>query len=272
MKLFNRVRRFFRSKKPDENSFEYQRLVLEEVKILQPTYDINGNRDLLIVNIAKFDNQDGRSGSEVDVESLKSSFGTKSFKLFKDPLNGRVTYNDFHNLLKAYIKHIQKKGTPKLLAIAIMSHGTENDKILFSDHGTKSVYKILKPIFTCDELTGVPKLVICQFCRGEFLIPTATMVADSANDNQTTINGQADTLFYFATAIGNLAIRDDRNGSPFIKVFCEIFCKEKNVWEMSIAINRKIAEKDFRINYDGDISKYKQIPFFCHSFTKMLIF
>ena len=130
----------------------------------------------------------------------------------------------------------------------------------------------MESIFICDKLLGVPKLVICQFCRGDSLIPTATMVADSANDNQTTINGQADTLFYFATATGNLAMRDDKNGSPFINVFCEVFRKEINVWKMSIAINRKIAEKDFRISRDGDVFEYKQIPVFCHSFTKMLIF
>ena len=278
MKLFERVLGIFRRKNDaktngEELAFENTNFIQEENIIAQPTYDIKGDRDLLIMNISKFESENlpskfDRLGSEVDVHALKFSFEARNFELVEKPLNGWVSYRDLQNLLDAYLK---SEGRPKLFAIAIMSHGTENDKIQFSNGETKSVYKMLEPIFTRDKLSGVPKLVICQSCRGESLIPTA-MVADSAKDDQTTINGQADTLFYFATAIGNLAVRDTKDGSPFIKVFCDTFRKENNFFNMSIAINRKIAEKDFPVEIDGDVIKYKQIPVFCHSFTKSLEF
>ena len=287
MKLNDRFFNFFRSRrKTNVDSFANIGYISEENKITkkinkekqnlhpekcsQACYDIEGERDLLIVNISKFVYEHDRYGSEEDVDLLRFEFQKRDFELFSNSLNGHVSYQDFQRLLDSYLKSKRK---PKLFAIAIMSHGVENDYIEFSDGELRSIYQILKPIFIDEKLSGVPKLIIGQFCRGTSLISTGLNVAvDSVNDSPKTINGQADTLFYFATAKGNLATRDPKKGSPFIKEFCKIFRRENNLWNMSIAINRNIAEQVFRIDYEGDISKYFQIPVFCHTFTKNLVF
>ena len=89
-------------------------------------------------------------------------------------------------------------------------------------------YKLLlQPIFDCVRLQGVPKIIINQFCRGEFNMDTAFLdhrSKDNVGCNRF-INGQADLLQCFATVEGNQAVRQDK-GSPFIRELCS-FMKER---------------------------------------------
>ena len=56
------------------------------------------------------------------------------------------------------------------VAIVIMAHGTENDEIRFSDDGKCKLRKLLQPLLACRNLNGKPKIVVTQFCRGQYLI------------------------------------------------------------------------------------------------------
>jgi len=43
-----------------------------------------------------------------------------------------------------------------------MSHGEENDEIIFSDGRKQTLFNCLEPLWNCEGLRGKPKLVITQ--------------------------------------------------------------------------------------------------------------
>ena len=111
-----------------------------------------------------------------------------------------------------------------------MGHGGGEDIIVFSNKETCRYKSLLQPIFECEKLRGVPKIIINQFCRGEFNMNTAYIdnVLNGNADRNRLINGQADLLQCFATVEGNVAVRQ-RDGSPFIKELCSLL-KERVSW------------------------------------------
>ena len=48
------------------------------------------------------------------------------------------------------------------VAIGIMSHGEQNDEIVFSDGRKQTLFTCLEPLWSCEGLRGKPKLVITQ--------------------------------------------------------------------------------------------------------------
>ena len=65
-------------------------------------------------------------------------------------------------------------------------------RIEFSDGSEIEMLKLLEPIFAEDVLLCVPKLIICQFCRGTLMEQTAF---DSSNsDLQSEVNGQESVM------------------------------------------------------------------------------
>ena len=185
-------------------------------------YDLNGDRDFLNFNITEYvDEKLNRIGSKEDGKILEKTLFKKGFKLraFRDGQMGKQTIVD---KLKQYVKDLKKdKRDVKILIIAFMAHGGDEDVIVFSDKRTCRYKSLLKPIFECEQLRGVPKVIINQFCRGEFNMNTAYMdnVTNGNADRNRLINGQADLLQCFATVEGNVAVRQ-KDGSPFIKELC----------------------------------------------------
>ena len=185
-------------------------------------YDLNGDRDFLNFNITEYvDEKLNRIGSKEDGKILEKTLFKKGFKLraFRDGQMGKQTIVD---KLKQYVKDLKKdKRDVKILIIAFMAHGGDEDVIVFSDKRTCRYKSLLKPIFECEQLRGVPKIIINQFCRGEFNMNTAYMdnVTNGNADRNRLINGQADLLQCFATVEGNVAVRQ-KDGSPFIKELC----------------------------------------------------
>ena len=185
-------------------------------------YDLNGDRDFLNFNITEYvDEKLNRIGSKEDGKILEKTLFKKGFKLraFRDGQMGKQTIVD---KLKQYVKDLKKdKRDVKVLIIAFMAHGGGEDVIVFSDKKTCRYKSLLKPIFECEQLRGVPKVIINQFCRGEFNMNTAYMdnVTNGNADRNRLINGQADLLQCFATVEGNVAVRQ-KDGSPFIKELC----------------------------------------------------
>ena len=43
-----------------------------------------------------------------------------------------------------------------------MSHGEENDEIIFSDGRKQTLFNCLEPLWNCEGLRGKPKLVVTQ--------------------------------------------------------------------------------------------------------------
>lgn len=232
-------------------------------------YDIDGDREFLIVNISKFENHFDRSGSETDVDLLVFAFKRRNFNPIMEPLVGRVSYNELKNAFDSYL---ESEGKPKLFAVAIMTHGADNDYIEFSDGKCVSIYKVLEPLFNSSKLNGVPKLIIGQFCRGKALISTSVPDIDCIDGPKNETHKQLNTMYFFATANGTPAARSSKRGSPFIAHFCRIFQDENNIWKMSISINEKMAQEKLKIYYEGQLCELDQVSFCNLSFTKDLIF
>ena len=193
----------------------------ESLKI--PQYDLNGERDFLIFNITKYqDEKLNRIGSEKDEKVLEKTLRKKGFKL-RASINGEVRKKAIVNKMKQYLNKLkQEKRDIKVLVIAFMAHGSNGDNIVFSDSKTCGYKSLLQMIFKCKMLRGIPKVIINQFCRGSFNMNTAFVDGFTENDDQSClINGQADLVQCFATVEGNKALRQ-KDGSPFIKELCFI--------------------------------------------------
>ena len=121
-------------------------------------------------------------------------------------------------------------------------------RIEFSEGKDIKMLKLLEKFFTEDEFSTVPKLIICQFCRGTTMVATET---DGTNNSDLPrkVNGQeivmeifnpkfnpkklivtkrnypnknkTDMAILYATASGNHAPRSRSSGSPFITKLCE---------------------------------------------------
>ena len=187
-------------------------------------YDLKGDRDFMYFNITKYDDEKlNRIGSKQDGKLLERTLSRKGFQLqaFRD---GEMSKDTILNKLKQYVKELKKnKRDVKVVIIAFMAHGAGEDIIVFSKKETCRYKSLLQPIFECEKLRGIPKIIINQFCRGEYNMNTAFVdnVTKGSTDRNRLINGQADLLQCFATVDGNVAVRQ-KDGSPFIKELCSL--------------------------------------------------
>ena len=189
-----------------------------------PEYDLKGDRDFLYFNITEYkDEKLNRIGSKQDGKLLERTLSRKGFKLraFRD---GEMSKDTILNKLNQFVKDLKKKQRDvKVVIIAFMAHGAGEDRIVFSKKETCRYKLLLQPIFECEKLRGIPKIIINQFCRGEYNMNTAFAdnVTEGSTDRNRLINGQADLLQCFATVDGNVAARQ-KDGSPFIKELCSL--------------------------------------------------
>ena len=233
-------------------------------------YDINGDRDIIIINISDYDDGKGqpRYGSQNDTKLLEKTFSKRNFSLFKQ-LDGRVLINDVNNTFDAYLN---SNRMPKIITVAVMAHGSENDNLHFSNGVAVPISKIMERLLNSPKLAGVPKLFICQFCRGTSMISTSRFCFDSSDDCNLQTNTQADIMYFFATATGNQAYRDPESGSPFIAEFCDVFIKMNKLFDMELEIKSRFKKKKFPYVHDGQNVNHHQMPFVYSSLTKNIIF
>ena len=237
-------------------------------------YDLCGTKDLIIINVLKYkqrstninheENQEHeeRTGSQKDVERLEIAFCSRDFNIVRKLTNGEVFYDQVESTLKSYVDSDAK---PSFFAIAIMAHGDEGDLVAFSDWKCESVNKILEPIFKSPKFLGIPKLILCQFCRGVSQ-KYACHALDSI-DSKKQKNALADTVQFFATAKGNPAFRTE-NGSPFITSFCEKFQREPDLMKVAFEVNDEISSQEFENN--GEI--YRVVPVLEVTLCKKIVF
>merc|ERR1711962_126099 len=150
-----------------ENSKSYRSSAASNHSNNLYSYDLSGQRDLIIVNISKYEKSRERRGSNADVLKIENSFGYRNFKLF-NKLTGNVKKRDVENCFRNYVNCLKTSNSNvSVLAIAIMSHGSYDDRIVFSDESEFKLLNILQTIIGSQELRGVPKIIIGQFCRGQ---------------------------------------------------------------------------------------------------------
>jgi len=183
---------------------------------------LNGEKYILSVNIVKYNgiNRD-RNGTENDERAIITTF--KKYHGFKQkPLckSGNVKQNELLQAVKKFVANTpEKPHNLKMLTFVIMCHGNQDGWIETSDGKTIRLLKVLEPILVSPKFTGIPKLVICQFCRGNFMNSAAIMDGQPMTDR---VNGQTDMIILHATAEGNPALRNGKTGASFfIQELCQ---------------------------------------------------
>ena len=113
-------------------------------------YDLNGERDFMYFNITEYDDKKlNRVGSKHDGKILEKTLKRKKFQL-KAYLDGLISEAAIRNKLKSYVDEISRvKRNVKVLIIAFMAHGAQDDRIVFSDESTCRYISLLEPIFEC---------------------------------------------------------------------------------------------------------------------------
>ena len=119
-------------------------------------YDLNGERDFMCFNITEYQNPDSnRIGSQHDGLLLEQTFREKGFEI-KAFRNGELYTKTIISDLKIYVNEVvSNKRDVKILAIAFMAHGGEDDRIIFSDESSYKYKSLLKIIFDCERQGSV---------------------------------------------------------------------------------------------------------------------
>ena len=93
-------------------------------------YDLNGDRDAICFNITEYDDKESdRDGSKIDGARLKETLSRKGFR-FKAFRDGKLRKEDILDELNNYVEAIgNERREVKILVIAFMAHGTEDDYI-----------------------------------------------------------------------------------------------------------------------------------------------
>ena len=138
----------------------------------------------------------------------------------------------------------------------VMSHGGAQDKIFGSDGNYTTVERLMASFLPskCPALSGKPKLLFFQSCRGQGEQTQAPQpgegkafdwCADSTLSS-TTFPHEADFLLAFSTPPGYVAYRSERSGSIYIQILVDTLRKyhsTTHLLDMLTEVNRRVAEK-----------------------------
>lgn len=155
-----------------------------------------------------------REGSEVDCKVLTESLERLGFDvdLYRDKRLKDILH------ITEKVSSIDHSSSDCLL-VAVLTHGDEGE-IIYA-HDCPYQISCVWTQFTgdrCPSLIGKPKIFIIQACRGNELDHGVKVEKDGVA--RYSIPTHADFLFAFATIPGFMSFRNTRNGSWFIREFC----------------------------------------------------
>ena len=179
----------------------------------------------LIINNKNFhDAEANRKGSEIDERNLEKLFQELSFKVY---VKNDLTWDQMRRVATEFAKKDHNEFDA--FVFVIMSHGGNKDVIEGVD-GRNIQIEDLMCEFTsanCPTLANKPKLFIIQTCRGERRSTVPAVMGDAVSDaafsHDSTLSNsvsppEVDFLLAFSTAPGYVAYRNEKYGSPFVRV------------------------------------------------------
>ncbi|XP_043643631.1 caspase-6 [Drosophila teissieri] len=207
-------------------------------------FDLNKKQKppvVYILNHEKFPNspQNNRIGSSKDVKAL--------WKTFKN-LNCRVEIISNPELsdVKKKLKECSKKQFTEEagIVLCILSHGTLKEKIMACDDKIYDLDDdVLFPLLRNPSLSGKPKILIVQACKGN-------MKADAKKMNSEPY------IKCYSCSEGYKSYRDERKGTVFIQTLCEVMDQYGDTRDFQSIFKYVKAEVERRSIEDGA----KQIP------------
>ena len=237
-------------------------------------YRITGIRDALIISIGKFrsqisgqnwDRNKHRPNYEVDADQLQETLEALDFHIFRK-LVGVVNYSDAELAVQELIDRNSERDAD-MLCICILTHGQNNNELMFSDREVVSLTNFYEPIMAAHHFTDVPKLFIVQSCRNRNQSNLSPLVGQLPMPRHTGI--------FWASPPAHKAFIEGKELSSFVKYVWQIFerhgSKEK-LLDMSVYVNDLMTANPRYGLIGPRIRQYDQLSWFEHGYTKQLYF
>ncbi|XP_050537561.1 caspase-1-like isoform X2 [Daktulosphaira vitifoliae] len=203
----------------------------------------------LIININKVSTKpnEERTGSDVDVNSLKKLFDGLGYKV---KIKIDITQAKFRKVISGFSDVKNHQNTDSIIVV-IMSHGEAGcDPFRSSDIVTADGHKIntdwiIEQFVSNKSSKNIPKLFFIQACRGENSdygwskpTPHKPSIENDTTSTGTSGTGSALSRRYenifiaYSTVPGYYAKRDTVHGSWFIQKLCEVI--RENAWQYDL--------------------------------------
>ena len=224
-----------------------------------------------------------RRGTDRDKDNL---FMTLKDLGFDVEVHEDLTYKGIQEVLQRLYNETDHTNADCIL-IAVLTHG-EKDGILYANdypYASKHLWEHFDDV-SCRSLAGKPKIFVIQACRGEEY-DTGMQVKWSSPHDMTTTQHDAnhidsslpsypDVLVMHSTIEGFYSWRHTREGSWFIRSFCQILgqhCKlGMDFLSCMTKVTRMVAlEFESKNPNYPDINEMKQVPCINSTLTKNLI-
>lgn len=159
---------------------------------------------------------------EIDEKTITDTFGRLNFKV-------KIKSNLTEQALRSFVDKLKRKDLRKnqCIVVIILSHGENNGLFYTYDWRQIKINWIVEELQDVYALSGKPKMVFANFCRGETTVDTAVYVEESGYQKAGVKRmveraKKADTLVYYATSEGNVAFADRTRGSYFVMALCKV--------------------------------------------------
>ncbi|CAI9742739.1 caspase-3-like [Octopus vulgaris] len=248
----------------------------EDLSKCFPKYDMDDKKRLVayIFNHENFNKHSlYREGSSKDTKAFKAAliklgFSERDVTVFED--------NTADEVLNAF-KNVGTRNPVGCFVCAIMSHGGENDQLRAYDRdvGLYALLSCLTPV-KCPSLSGVPKLIFVQACRGEE-IDKGVCVTDGpeteVNETLSNIPIMPDLLVFHSSYNKYSSFRDETNGSCFMETLSKAlseFGTERELLTLLTAVSYYVASEEFKTKRNPEPEK--QMPQIMSTLLKQLKF
>ncbi|XP_064483194.1 caspase-3-like [Ornithodoros turicata] len=217
-------------------------------------------------------NLEERTGTDVDVQNLKSCFSRLGFDV--------VIYDDYSvKQMRNTLESLSKKSHTEhdCFVCCVLTHGGEG--FVYGEDGRLPVKDIMKPFLgsSCLDLVGKPKIFIIQACRGTTKDKGVTVVADTTDsDAVCKLPSHADILSCYSTVADHVSWRNMGLGSWFLQALCKVLNEQSHntdLLTMLTTVNRYVAVC-FK-SCDSENKKLcgmKQVPCVQHTLTRLIFF
>ena len=221
----------------------------------------------LIINNAFFREDKTRCGSGEDVPGLTKLFGDLGFTVI--PKENRTREQILHDVESIASEKVLPEHD--CFVLWLMSHGSSGE-VFGSDEIPLTIQTIKGGLSneSCAALTGKPKLLFVQACRGEELdkavrIPSDHVDQSTVHQTESTsvsyklISRHSDFLTCYATVDGHLSMRSHSKGSLFVRAFVKIF-EQHSANDTLDSLLNKIRKEVSEMVVTIEDQKYIQIP------------
>ncbi|XP_076754827.1 caspase-1-like [Xylocopa sonorina] len=239
-----------------------------------PKYEMKQKRRgiCLILNQMHFAEHDDRLASEVDEDTIKTTFSQLGFEVV---IKRDLTFSEIAKAMRELSE--DDYSDCDCISIFVLSHGQDNGRIYAKDIPYPLI-TFFSSLTNCISLAGKPKLFFIQACRGSAKdsgIMGRYIGVDAGDDICYTIPAFADFLFSYSCMEGYYSFNDPNKGSWYIQTLCETIdelWKETDLLKILVIVGRKVALNYTSKHNEEGKNNSKQIPCVCSTLLRDLYF